>query len=212
MIPDQIKIWDKYHKNGTHQQLREVPSPFAELAEPSFPKNSYILELGCGVGRDALYFGDNDHNVLATDSSKVVINQNKRLYNHKNVRFEVLDMRQSLPYNVEFDVVYSNLSLHYYSHKKTLEIFRNIAKTLKPSGILAFSCKSKDESRTKNAVEVENEVFIDPNGHALHRFSIQYARELLDGLFEISYLDEIDEEYNGRVSSIVRCIAKKALN
>jgi SAM-dependent methyltransferase len=167
------------------------------------------LELGCGVGRDALFFGSKGHTVLATDSSEVVVNQNKQLYDYHNVRFETLDMRQPLPYESEFDVVYSNLSLHYYTHENTREIIENIAKVLKEGGILAFSCKSKDEVRTKDAQLVEKDVFVDPKGHALHLFSMQYVRKLLDGLFEITHLDEVEEEYNGRVSSIVRCVVRK---
>lgn len=209
MIPDQTAMWDRKHTKGDHEKLRDVSSPLAELVEPMLPENAYILELGCGVGRDALYFGSKGHTVLATDSSNVVVDQNNDLYDYHNVQFKVLDMQQQLPYESEFDVVYANLSLHYYSHEKTREIVEDIAKTLKPGGILAFACKSKDEMRTKDAQEVEKDVFVDPKGHALHRFSIPYTRELLGGLFEVSHLDEVDEEYNGIVSSIVRCVARK---
>jgi SAM-dependent methyltransferase len=208
MIPDQTEKWDKKHSRGDNENLRDVSNPFAELVEPMLPENSYILELGCGVGSDSLYFGSKGHTVLATDSSETVINQNNSLYDYHNVQYRVLNVQQPLPYDSEFDVVYSHLSLHYFSHEKTREIVENVAQVLKEGGIFAFVCKSKDEVRTKGAKEVEKDVFVGPKG-SLHLFSILYTRQLLDGLFAITHLDEIDEEYNGRVSSIVRCIARK---
>lgn len=208
-IPDQIAMWNTKHGLGDHEGLRHTPSPLSLTAEPKFPRQSRILELGCGVGRDAVFFADKGHNVLATDSSEVVIKQDREHFPHSGVQFEVLDMQQPLPYlPASFDVVYANLALHYYPEEKTQGIIKNISKILKNDGVLAFACKSKDDIRTKDAQQVENNVFVAPNGHALHLFSISYTRQLLEGIFGITYIDEIAEEYNGRTSDIVRCIAK----
>lgn len=209
MIPDQTAIWDEKHTHGDHAGLRGTPSPLALLVESKFPRASHILELGCGVGRDAVYFAESGHNVLATDSSEVVIQQNKALLPESNIKFEVLDMQKPLSSKGGFDVVFANLSLHYYRDSKTKEIVSNIATVLNDGGFFAFACKSWDDIRTKDAKEVEKNVFVAPNGHALHAFSKSYVRELLEGKFEILYLDEVEEEYAGRISGIVRCLAKK---
>lgn len=209
-IPDQGLVWEKKHQAGEHESLRNIPSPFAELAEPRFPRHSRILELGCGVGRDAIFFATNGHRVIATDSSPTVIQQDTQYYPKSSVDFRTLDMRKPLPYEDQaFDVIYSNLALHYYSHKQTREIVEEIAKKLMSAGLFAFACKSVDDFHHGNGVEVESNIFVSESGHVRHLFSVEYAEDLLSGLFEILHLDVIDEEYNGQHSNILRCIAKK---
>ncbi len=208
-IPDQIPIWDQKHEKGDHTTLRGVPSPLAERAVEYFADESRILELGCGVGRDAVYFAQCGHEVVATDGSATVIKQNKMLINQSGVTFEKLDMRQTFPYNSEsFNVVYANLSLHYYSDEKTREILKEMTRVLKLGGLLVFACKSYD-SLHNTGREIEPNIIISPTGATLHLFSVNYVDELLANEVSVEYIDEIEEDFNGRQSKIIRCIARK---
>ncbi len=210
MIPDQTPVWDRKHDLGQHENLRHTPSPLARLAEPSFKRQSAILELGCGVGRDAVFFAKQGHHVVATDSSVVVIQQDKKQFSDSGVGFFIVDMRKDLPYETaSFDVAYANLSLHYYSHEMTPKIIKEIWRVLKPGGIIAFACKSVEDVHYGNGEEVEKNVFVSATGHVRHLFSINYAQQLLIKKFKIEHLDEVEEDYNGKHSNIVRCIAIK---
>lgn len=210
MIPDQTPVWDRKHRAGDHESMRHIPSPLSKLSEPRFSKYSKILELGCGVGRDAVFLAKKGHEVIATDSSEIVIRQDIEHFPDSSVEFSVLDMQEPLPFVPDsFDVVYANLSLHYYSHIKTREIVKEITKVLKIAGLLAFACKSVDDFHHGNGEEVEENVFVAENGHVRHLFSIPYAKELLEDLFKIEYIDTIEEEYNGVKSNILRCVARK---
>lgn len=210
MIPDQKPVWDRKHSTGEHEDLRHTPSPLAKLVEPKFPRRAYILDLGCGVGRDAVFFAKKGHKVIATDVSEIAIEQDKQHFLDSGVEFGVLDMREPLPYPAEsFDVVYANLSLHYYSHKVTREIVERIAKVLKKNGILVFACKSVDDFHHGNGTEVEKDIFVSPKGHVRHLFSVPYTKQLLQGLYDIDFLDVVEEEYNGEKSNLVRCVTKK---
>lgn len=212
-IPDQRPVWERKHSAGEHEALRHSPSPLAGLAEPLFPRHSRILELGCGVGRDAIFFASKGHTVIATDGSPTVIQQDKAHFPNRGIEFEVLDMQEPLPFLASsFDVIYANLSLHYYTHEKTREIVEEIAKKLKPRGVLAFACKSVDDFHHGNGEEVEKDVFVSPKGHVRHLFSIDYTKDLLAGLFTIEHLDTVEEEYNGEKSNILRCVAKIGTN
>lgn len=210
-IPDQIPVWEGKHKAGDHAVLYGVPSPLAEITEPYFPRQARILELGCGVGRDAVFFAEHGHRVTATDGSKVVIGQNRQRINHKNITFDILDMRQPLPYESDsYDVVYANLSLHYYSHDRTGAMFGQIGRVLRPNGILAFACKAFD-SLHAGGVQLEPNIFASPSGATIHLFSEPYVHEVTDPIAKIKHLDEIEEDFNGRHSRIVRCIAVKEI-
>lgn len=209
LIPDQRPVWDAKHRKGDHSHLRHTSSPFAEIAEPYFPRGSYILELGCGVGRDAEWFALNGHTIVATDGSEVVIQQNQQHFQQENLTFDVLDIRQPFALDAgNFDVVYANLSLHYYSDKVTREVFAEVARVLKPGGVLAFTCKSYDAVHSQGT-EVEPNIFVSDTGVTIHLFSEAYTRGLLQGLFKVELLEEVGETYNGRFSKIVRCVAKK---
>lgn len=209
-IPNQKPVWDRKHSAGEHESLRHSPSPLAKLSEPLLRKHSFILELGCGVGRDAEFFAEKGHRIIATDASEIVIEQDKQHFPTLSNSFEVLDMLEALPYRKEsFDVVYANLSLHYYSDENTRRMIEDIARVLKPKGLLVFACKSVDDFHHGNGDEVEKNIFVSEKGHVRHLFSEEYARSILENTYQIEMLDVVYEEYNGEKSNILRCVARK---
>lgn len=211
MIPDQKEMWNRKHKEGEHTTLQDDPSSLALLVGPKFHERSTILELGCGVGRDAVFFAKNGHKVMATDLSEVVIKQNQQRLPGSDIKFSTLDMQKPLPYpDSSFDAVYANLSIHYYDHKTTQEIVNEVSRVLKPGGIFVFACKSINDFHHGNGEEVEENVFVSPKGHARHLFSIPYTEELLADQFEVDLLKEVEEEYSGEKSVMIQCISKKS--
>jgi SAM-dependent methyltransferase len=211
-IPDQRPIWDRKHGEGQHESIRTEPSTLAQLVEPKLPAQSKVLDLGCGVGRDVVFFAGKGHNVLATDFSEVVIRQNREQFADSGVKFEVLDMTRPLAFpDGSFDAVHANLSIHYFDHATTKKVVQEIARVLKPSGIFAFSCKSTNDFHYGNGEEVEKDVFVSKTGHVRHLFSIPYTYQLLESLFEIDSLKEIEEEYTGQKSMMIQCIARKSV-
>ena len=208
-VPDQVPIWDIKHENGDHEILRGNPSPLAMITSLYITERSHILELGCGVGRDAEYFAKLGNHVLATDGSTVVVEQDKERIQNPNIEFEVLKIHGGLelPLNT-FDMVYANLSLHYFSKDDTESIFESITKSLKPNGLLAFACKSSD-SLHESGQELESGVFVSPTGATFHFFTKEYCRVLTENRFSVMHLEEVEEEFNGRHSTIIQCIARK---
>lgn len=208
-IPDQVPIWDSKHQNGDHDILRGNPSPLALVTSLYIPENSHILELGCGVGRDAEYFAKLGNHVLATDGSTVVIQEDKKQIQSPSIEFEVLNINNEIEFpSTTFDMVYANLSLHYFSKNDTKLIFDAIEKIIKPDGVLAFACKSSD-SLHEMGQEIEPNVFVSPTGATFHFFTKEYCRELIENSFEVMHLEEVEEEFNGRTSTIIQCIARK---
>jgi SAM-dependent methyltransferase len=210
VIPDQKTIWNKKHASGGHESLRHKPSNFAPVAEKYFLEGATIADLGCGVGREAEYFASKGFNVLASDISEEAIKLNKKYFSGLNIQFSVQDLQNPLPYkDSELSVVYSNLSLHYFDDKTTRKIFKEIWRVLKIGGILAFTCKSVHDHHYGHGEQVEKNVFVSESGHVRHLFSLEYAKELLNGLFEPLLLEEVEDENDGQTDSVIRCIANK---
>ena len=210
VIPDQKQLWNKKHGAGDHEVFRNEPTSFAKIVEPKLKRTSKILELGCGIARDAAFFASHGHKVLATDFSSKVINRNKQIFGHSGLRFDILDI--SKPYEFKdgsFDVVYSHLSLHYYSDESTKKIFKEVARVLKLQGIFAFACKTPDDPNYGDGQEAEPGLFVSNGGHARHFFNESYARQLLRADFQTGSITEIKEQYGTQYSAFIRCIAKK---
>ncbi|HET9850361.1 MAG TPA: methyltransferase domain-containing protein [Candidatus Saccharimonadales bacterium] len=209
-LPDQLALWEGKHSRGEHENLRHSPSHFASIAERYFRQGSTIVELGCGVGRESEFFAKKGYRVLASDFSPVAIAQDKKIFKELDIDFSVHDMRQPLTFSdSSVDAVYANLALHYFDDDTTRKIFDEIWRILKPGGLLAFTCKSVNDHHFGNGEQAGNNVFISDKGHIRHLFSLDYTKNLLAGKFRPLLLEEVKDENDGQVDSLIRCVAKK---
>jgi len=208
-MSDQKTMWNKNHADNVHARMLGKPQKFAVEVAPNIKPDMKLLELGCGVGSDAAYFAQHGIGVTATDFSEVVIEQNKARDKKPNLTFQVVDISQPLPYESNsFNVVYAHLSLHYYNEAMTSDVFKEIARVLKPGGTLYFSCKSVHDPLYGQGEEVEPGVF-DRNGHIRHFFSVEYTKKLLAADFEAEKISEVEDVYDGFTSAFVQVWAKK---
>src|SRR5579884_3195496 len=122
-MQNQRKMWDDTHVKRQLHAYSLTQTSFAKEVNRLIPKNSSLLELGCGEGNDAFYFAEQGHSVIATDFSDVVISGNSENLSHPRLQFSVLDISQ--PFNHpdnSFDVIYARLSLHYFTNADTQKI------------------------------------------------------------------------------------------
>ncbi len=108
-----------------------------------------ILELGCGQGRDSLFFANFGHNVIATDISENAINSVKKIKNEQNIENLELHLHDTLnPFNftdLKFELIYSNLALQFFNLKQLSGILSNIKKIMKPNSFFLFSTKKSGD-------------------------------------------------------------------
>lgn len=210
MIPDQKPMWNKKHAAGEHDLFADQPSELAITAAKQLKEDTKILEIGCGIGRDARYFAARGYNVLATDFSEVAISKNLASNTFSNLEFRILDVQEKLPFsNESYGLVFSVLALHYFSDQATRQIFKDIHRVLCSGGLLVFSCKLYDKKRMKDATQVEAEVFVDKSGHVLHAFSSDYVRSISEGLFAVELIEQKEAFYTDRLSTELQCIMRR---
>jgi cyclopropane fatty-acyl-phospholipid synthase-like methyltransferase len=84
------KIWDKVYSKDL-EFFGEEPSNFSQICYRDFEKHhvNKLLELGCGQGRDTLFFASHDLDVYAIDSSKVAIENIKRKIGKENISIKL---------------------------------------------------------------------------------------------------------------------------
>ncbi len=101
------------------------------------PKNSHILDIGFGSGRDMIFFSKNGYNVSGIDTSKLFVdNMQKQGYDVRLL--DVLEFNESNKY----DGIWASASLlHVEDLEKTFNILYN---SLKPNGVFFASFKYGD--------------------------------------------------------------------
>lgn len=111
-----------------------------------FSRPAYILDLGCGTGRDSRYFRNCGHSVLPVDASKEMC---KIASDVSGVTARLLKF-EDLYYIEEFDGIWACASLLHVEREKLPEILCRINKALKPKGILYMSFKYGKASEERN--------------------------------------------------------------
>ncbi|MCF6306767.1 MAG: methyltransferase domain-containing protein [Flavobacteriaceae bacterium] len=104
-------------------------------------KNLSILELNCGTGEDANYLSKLGHTVLATDISSEMINVARAKHQHKNLKFQELDITKitSETFTEKFDLIFSNFGGFNCLSKNEIANFFSVSENLlNPLGKIAL--------------------------------------------------------------------------
>ncbi|MGM9968766.1 MAG: class I SAM-dependent methyltransferase [Anaeroplasma sp.] len=100
------------HKKGIKwENENHTPIVMEMIRKYKINKNSSILEIGCGEGRDSHFILENGFKLLATDISKEAIKYCKNNYSNYEACFEVLDCIGD-DYNIKYDFIYSVAVIH----------------------------------------------------------------------------------------------------
>lgn len=120
------------------------PSPFAESVADALPQGGVtLLEIGCGNGRDASFFGSIGHTVTAIDTSEAAIEFCREKHAAPNMRFEAGGLAAVAPrLKPDFDAIYSRFCLHAMTLDEEIATLGAAASLLKPGGSLYVECRS----------------------------------------------------------------------
>jgi len=98
--------WDQYYQKNSKPFN---PSDFANFVVKKVEKNSSIIDIGCGNGRDSIYLSKSNLKTLGVDQSKIVIN-NLKQFESNYLSFECSDIKELR--KVKFDNAYCRFLFH----------------------------------------------------------------------------------------------------
>ncbi len=180
-IEIQKEEWE--NKYSIENYFRNGPSSLAQLVEEIIKELSgkRIFELGCGQGQDAIYFGKRGAVVATFDFSQKAVDSTRTKIKKFGLEKTVSVVQGDISFNPiqteeSFDIVFANLSLHYFDDKTTRRIFDNVYRLLMPGGYLFFEVKSTADVDYGRGEEVEKD-FFEHNGKRRHFFSEAYLLE-----------------------------------
>lgn len=205
------KYWDFYYKK--HRDCKD-PSSFAQYCyEKYFAKSEgkMLLELGCGNGRDSLYFMNKNLNVMGLD----IVNKQLKYLNSKykcnNMIFKCVDFSQYSKPDF-YDYIYSRFTLHAITEEQELDTLANSFKNLKANGLFFIEVRSiKDDMYKKSYKLSETETKTDH----YRRFAIY--DKLLDRIHNVGFeiLESVESQglakYKDEDPCVIRIVAKKCM-
>ena len=123
-------------------QFQGITSPEYKAVMHAIPdiKNKKVLNLGCGLGEEAVYLTLSGANVTAIDISQEMLNTTKKLAARYGVSKKITYYKMSAEdlkfRDNTFDAVVGCNILHHVHIKKTIT---EIKRVLKPNGVAVFS-------------------------------------------------------------------------
>lgn len=182
-----------------------------------------VLDVGCGMGGDAVTLARHGFQVTAMDYSTVALThaRAKAAAAEVEVGFCQSDMALPLPFGAEnFDAVMSNVAMHMFDDSTTRRIVREICRVLRPNGLLLLHVNStedlpyRSERLGRRRVEVLGPDFYrEANGQTVHFFSEEYCRDLLAdwAILDLTHV-QLRDEAETIFKCVWRCIAQKPMD
>lgn len=178
--PDPHAGWEHIWRGG------DIPPRYRSFAPPNetvvawadtIPPGSFILDVGCGVGRHVVYLGEREFRVAGVDVSSGGIEMTQAACAERHIAFDGRTANMtSLPWpDQTFAAALSTSAIHHDRRDGIRQALQEIWRVLQPSGLLLvdFPCtdtlmyqRLRRQVAAGEIVEVEPDTFVDERPQA----------------------------------------------
>ena len=155
-----------FFENTYQVEMESLYTPFLRY----LPEQAFILDLGCGSGRDTLAFKKKGYQVEAIDYSAELVKKARELTNIEVRQQSFYDLAE----NNKYDGIWACASLLHCERDRLTEVLGLIFKALKLNGVCYMSFKYGNTDREK-----EGRSFTDLNEQQAHELIKQIDQALL---------------------------------
>ena len=206
--------WSKRITQYLNEEWSKHPSPFVKMVATYIPENASVLELGTGAGQDGLWLATKAKNVTLTDGDTVAFDEiakRAKSMGLKNVELKTQDLQMPLDFpDNSFDVVYSQLVIHYFDNPTMERIMSEIYRVLKPGGVIACMVNSTNDPEY-DAKLAGKDGLINVNGLIKRYFNLetfeQFTTKYKKLVFDMNGRTPKDDAVN--TSGMVQFIGRK---
>ncbi len=210
---DQKEQWD-----GTYAMAEDFfgndPSELALSATDLLKKEgcNKILEIGCGQGRDAIFFAGEGFEVWAVDYSQQAILQlaEKAEEEGATMTLGVHDVRRQFPFpDASFDAVYSHMLFTMELTEEEVSFaLDECLRILKPGGLNIYSVRNDNDPHYGKFLEVGEDMWQNPMGFVVHFFTEEKVRRLAEG-YQVERIVEFEDTSPPFVKKLYEVVLRK---
>jgi SAM-dependent methyltransferase len=134
------KTIDYYNENAESFYQRTVGLDLIEIYEKflkQVPDSCTILDVGCGSGRDTLYFLNNGYEVISIDASSEMVKLSSKLTNQNTSLLNIED----IAFKDQFEGIWACASLLHIDESKTTDVYHKLRDAMKMNGFCYASYK-----------------------------------------------------------------------
>ena len=167
---------DEYWKEHIDKELED--DMWIDEYKKYFSNAGICLDLGCGIGQFTKKFIEYGYSVISADISKIALSKVQDF--NRNIAY--IDMRKPLPFDDDkFDLVFANLSIHYFSNLETKNLILEIQRILKKGGLFVGSVNSiKAYEKIKSKAKEIGYHYYFINSKRIRLFDIQDVKNYLN--------------------------------
>lgn len=199
LLRDAGPWWDKFYSD------REKPVPFfkgvpdenlVEYFERKLLLPGRVLELGCGAGRNALYFAKQGCEVDGIDISKEAINWaiERMSESRLKVNFTCSSIFDLEIETNSYDIVYDSGCLHHVPPHRRMDYISLLKKSLKPGGFFGLTCFASGCQDQGGGSEISDwEVYRERSLKGGLAFSEEKLKKLFCNDFKVIELRKMQE-------------------
>ncbi len=158
-----INYWDNFYIKKN--KIKE--SSFARFVLNKVRKGRVkksLIDIGCGNGRDSIFFSKNNFHVTGIDISQKAIKKNL-LFKNKNLNFIRFDIEKNKT-SKKFDIIYCRFFLHTINENGENKLLHLIKKMKKKNSVICFEFRNlKDQIFKKYKKRKHNQIVEFEKGH-----------------------------------------------
>ncbi|WP_102275333.1 class I SAM-dependent methyltransferase [Cytobacillus massiliigabonensis] len=145
LLREPSKFWNDFYSNREKGIPFFVNSPDENLVryfEKDIFRTGKILELGCGPGRNAIFFAKKGCSVDAVDLSIESLKwaKERSIENNVNVNFIQANIFELDIEEGAYDIVYDSGCFHHIAPHRRMSYIDLVKRALKPNGFFALTC------------------------------------------------------------------------
>lgn len=162
-----MNYWQKFYKNKKIQKKILFPSQFAIFSLNEKSKEDFLIEFGCGNGRDAFFFSKYFKKVYAFDKSTNAITFNKiNFKKQKNLFFNYQDINNNFDnkiFKTKNKMIYARFFLHSLKDKEIDNFIKNCSKILLKNEKILVEYRNKKDKKNKKIFNKHYRNYLNPN-------------------------------------------------
>jgi len=206
------KYWQHYYE--AHREP-SPPSPFALFVLKKYlQRNDHLIELGCGNGRDSVFFEKNGVDVAAIEQCQNEVAFLNEKYSTDKIKFYADNFTSvKTDFGKNFDHIYSRFTFHAITEEDEDVTLNWIYTSLKKDGLFLLEARSTEDSIfAKGELTAKNTYFHD--GHNRRFLDYEEFLSKIGNKFEI--IESIHSDglavYKDDNPVVMRIVARKLTN